>query len=74
MVLGYSVKSKGIAKDIFSEEKLVLRINEISNSIKLIEKFQEMVIEEEKIIQILANNIPRIKNRSQQAAIYLSQM
>jgi polysaccharide pyruvyl transferase WcaK-like protein len=74
MVLGYSVKSKGIAKDIFSEEKLVLSINEISNSIKLIEKFQEMVIEEEKIIQILANNIPRIKNRSQQAAIYLSQM
>ncbi len=74
MVLGYSVKSKGIAIDIFSEEKLVLSLNEISDSKKLIEKFQEMVIEEENIIQILANNIPRIKNESQKAAIYLSQM
>ena len=32
MVLGYSVKSKGIAKDLFGEEKLVLGIEEISNS------------------------------------------
>ena len=32
MVLGYSVKSKGIAKDLFGEEKLVLGIKEISDS------------------------------------------
>ena len=74
LILGYSVKSKGIAKDIFGEEKLVLSIKEISDSSKLIEKFQEMVQEEEAIIQTLANNIPRIKEMSRKAALYLSQM
>lgn len=74
MVLGYSVKSKGIAKDLFGEEKLVLTISEISDSTKLIEKFNEMVHEEENIIQVLANNIPRIKEMSRKAAIYLSQI
>jgi polysaccharide pyruvyl transferase WcaK-like protein len=74
MVLGYSVKSKGIAKDIFGEEKLVLNLKEISDSFKLIEKFQEMVRDEEEVIQTLANNIPRIKEMSKKAAIYLSQI
>ena len=74
MVLGYSVKSKGIAKDIFGEEKLVLNLKEISDSSKLIEKFQEMVRDEEEVIQTLANNIPRIKEMSKKAAIYLSQI
>jgi hypothetical protein len=32
---GYSVKSKGIAKDIFGEEKLVLGIDEISDAGKI---------------------------------------
>ena len=74
MVLGYSVKSKGIAKDIFGEEKLVLNLKEISDSSKLIEKFQEMVRDEEEVIQTLANIIPRIKEMSRKAAIYLSQI
>ena len=74
MVLGYSVKSKGIAIDLFGEEKLVLTISEISDSSKLIEKFNEMVNEEKNIIQVLANTIPRIKNMSRKAAIYLSQI
>jgi len=74
MVLGYSIKSKGIAIDLFGEEKLVLTISEISDSSKLIEKFNEMVNEEKNIIQVLANTIPRIKNMSRKAAIYLSQI
>ncbi|WP_395042738.1 polysaccharide pyruvyl transferase family protein [Flavobacterium sp.] len=74
MVLGYSVKSKGIAKDIFGEEKLVLNLNEISDSQKLIEKFDEMVKEEEKIIETLANNIPRIKEMSKKAVQYLQEV
>ena len=48
IVLGYSIKSKGIAKDLFGEEKLVLGINEISDSNKLIAAFDEMVSEERK--------------------------
>ena len=74
MVLGYSVKSKGIAKDIFGEEKLVLNLNEISDSARLIEKFEEMVREEESIVQTLGNRIPKIKEMSRKAVHYLSQI
>lgn len=74
MVLGYSVKSKGIAKDIFGEEKLVLSINEISDSEKLIAKFEEMKAEEIEIRGILKNRIPEIKKMSQKAKVYLSEI
>lgn len=71
MVLGYSVKSKGIAKDIFGEEKLVLSLSEISDSTKLKEKFAEMLREENSIKDILKEKIPFIKQMSQKAAEYL---
>lgn len=74
MVLGYSVKSKGIAKDIFGEEKLVLSIHEISDSRLLIEKFQEMVSQENEIKNILTKEIPRIKENAKKAAEYLSEL
>ena len=44
MVLGYSVKSRGIAKDLFGYERLVLGINEISDSNKLKDGFDQMII------------------------------
>lgn len=71
MVLGYSIKSKGIAKDIFGEEKLVLNLEEISNSEKLIQKFEEMKAEEHQLKSILTNRIPEIKKMSHKAAEYL---
>ena len=71
MVLGYSVKSKGIAKDIFGEEKLVLNINEISDSQKMIASFDQMVAQEQEIITHLANTIPSIKAMSKKAVEYL---
>lgn len=74
LVLGYSIKSKGIAKDIFGEEKLVLSIKEISDSQKLIAKFEEMKTEEKEIITTLANKIPEIKKMSQKAAEYLFEL
>ena len=64
MVLGYSVKSKGIAKDLFGEEKLVLGIEEISNSQKLIANFNEMVKEEDEIRNKLQQSVPNIKKMS----------
>ena len=73
MVLGYSVKSKGIAKDIFGEEKLVLGIDEISDAGKLIAKFEEMKNEEDSIKEILKNKIPKIKEMSQKAKTYLAE-
>jgi polysaccharide pyruvyl transferase WcaK-like protein len=74
MVLGYSVKSKGIAKDIFGEEKLVLSINEISDSAKLINKFEELKNEELLIKEILKIRIPEIQKMSHKAAQYLFEL
>ncbi len=74
MVLGYSVKSKGIAKDIFGEEKLVLNINEISNSHLLKTYFDEMVNEEVEIINKLNESIPQIKEMSYKAVDHLKEL
>ena len=71
IVLGYSVKSKGIAKDIFGEEKLVLGLNELSNSDKLIKKFEELMAEEDTIKTVLKNKIPAIKKMANKAADFL---
>jgi colanic acid/amylovoran biosynthesis protein len=74
MVLGYSVKSKGIARDIFGEEKLVLSIDEISDSHKLKAKFDEMIREEFKLKQRLQKSIPHIKLMSYKAVEYLDEL
>lgn len=74
MVLGYSVKSKGIAKDLFGEEKLVLNINEISNSKLLKTYFNEMVNEEQQITNKLNESIPRIKEMSYKAVDHLKKL
>lgn len=74
MVLGYSVKSKGIAKDLFGEEKLVLGIEEISNSGRLKAKFDEMMQEEEELRRQLKRSIPKIKKMSYRAVEYLYEL
>ncbi|WP_078428908.1 polysaccharide pyruvyl transferase family protein [Alkalihalobacterium alkalinitrilicum] len=75
MVLGYSVKSKGIAKDLFGEEeKLVLNIGEISDSKKLIANFDVMVKEEKEIIENLKQSIPNIQKMSYKAVEYLEEL
>lgn len=74
MVLGYSVKSKGIAKDIFGEEKLVLGIQEIAEGSKLKSKYDEMVAEESELRRKLSESIPRIQRMSYLAVNYLSEL
>lgn len=74
MVLGYSVKSKGIAKDLFGKEKLVLNINEISDSRKLKASFDEMIKEEIEIKKALQESIPKIKQMSYKAVDYLNEL
>jgi colanic acid/amylovoran biosynthesis protein len=74
LVLGYSVKSKGIALDLFGEEKLVLGIDEISNTQKLISNFNEMVKEEEIIRKKLQQSVPNIKKMSLKAVEYLNEL
>lgn len=74
LVLGYSVKSKGIATDLFGEEKLVLGIEEISNSNRLKAKFDEMVQEEDELRMKLIHSIPKVKKKSYKAVEYLSEL
>ncbi|MEC2056055.1 polysaccharide pyruvyl transferase family protein [Peribacillus psychrosaccharolyticus] len=74
MVLGYSVKSKGIAMDIFGYEKLVLSIEEISDNKKLKNSFDEMVKEEDEIRQILKKSLPIVQKMSYKAVDYLNEI
>lgn len=68
MVLGYSIKSKGIARDLFGEEKLVLNIDEISNPEKLIAAFEQTQLQEAELKQILTRRIPEIRKMAEKAA------
>jgi polysaccharide pyruvyl transferase WcaK-like protein/coenzyme F420-reducing hydrogenase beta subunit len=64
LVLGYSIKSKGIAKDIFGDyENYVLPIEELSEK-KLIEKFEFLVKNETKIKDILSQKMPSYLEKS----------
>ncbi|MBD3107682.1 polysaccharide pyruvyl transferase family protein [Bacillus sp. AGMB 02131] len=74
MVLGYSVKSKGIAKDLFGEEKFVLGVNEISDYKKLIQCFEQMVEEEAAIKNHLQQKIPVIQKLSYKAVDYIKEL
>lgn len=74
LVLGYSVKSKGIAKDLFGEEKLVLNLEDLSQSEKLIASFKELVRDEEEIKIILKGSIPKVKKLSYEAVKYLKEV
>lgn len=74
MVLGYSVKSKGIAKDIFGEERLVLSLQKISDSELLIASFEELQRDELEIKGILSQRILEIRKMSFKAADYLAEV
>ena len=74
MVLGYSIKSRGIAKDLFGEEKLVLGINDISNTEKLTNGFDELLRDESEIRKTLEKRIPEIKKMSYKGAEYLKEL
>lgn len=74
MVLGYSVKSRGISKDLFGYERLVLGINEISDSNKLKNAFDEMIKDEKEIVKHLDSTIPRIKEMAYKSLDYLNEI
>jgi colanic acid/amylovoran biosynthesis protein len=74
MVLGYSVKSKGISKDLFGDEKFVMDLKELSDSEKLKSNFNKLVMEEDVIRKKLQNSIPNIKRMSNKAVEYLKEL
>lgn len=57
-VLGYSVKSEGIAKDLFGEKKYVVDINNIDSENKLTEALNVLIEDEASIKQTLMLKIP----------------
>ncbi len=58
IVLGYSVKSRGISKDLFGEEKFVLDSTTVSNSGELNSEFKKLVEQEDEIKRDLRKVIP----------------
>ena len=58
IALGYSVKARGIAKDIFGEEKYVLDFNSMENSEPLRDEFLKMIENESEIRGELMRSIP----------------
>ena len=58
IVLGYSVKSRGIAKDLFGEESFVLDANVLSNAQTLNAEFLKLLREENEIRKTLRKVIP----------------
>lgn len=58
MVLGYSVKSRGIAKDLFGEEKFVVDVNTVSGANVLNAEFMKLLEEENEVRKTLRKVIP----------------
>jgi len=75
IVLGYSAKSKGIARDLFGRERLVVDTRVAADpAAALIGAFGELVSEEEALRGRLADIIPRIQAMSRRSADYLADL
>ncbi len=57
-VLGYSVKSRGLAKDLFGEEKFVLNSRKLTDAQPLIDTFNSLIENESEIKETLMRKIP----------------
>ena len=65
LVIGYSVKSKGIALDLFGEyENYVIPVDKITPEL-LIDKFQFITENEEKIREILSKKMPKYRENAE---------
>lgn len=66
LVIGYSVKSKGIAKDIFGTyENLVVPVSEIDSAKKMIDVYESFLKEKERYRKHLQNFIPEYIKKSE---------
>ena len=69
LVVGYSVKSKGIAKDLFCKyENFVLPVKSLQKKDELVNAFRWIVKNEKEISEQLENIIPKIKEESTEAS------
>ena len=69
LVLGYSVKSRGIATDLFETENgYVIMYDSVKSETELTNAFSNIVINENNIRSILSNKIPNYKKLGIEAA------
>ncbi len=69
LVLGYSVKARGIARDLFGEETgLVLPVQELSDARQLIDLFDGMREREGDLRARLASRMPDVLRGTEEAA------
>ena len=73
LVVGYSVKSRGIARDLFgSEEKYVLSVQKIEQQNELLKNFLWLMKNEEEICKTLECVIPNYISQAQSAMEYMN--
>lgn len=64
LVVGYSIKAKGIAKDLFgSYENYVIPVQNLKNTDDIVQNFKWLVAEEENIKDVLNEKIPLYCNK-----------
>ena len=75
LVLGYSVKSRGIARDLFGTEKgYVLPVQALKSGHDLTEAFRRMVRQEHEIRTALEEIMPRYRQRAEAGASELNKL
>ena len=71
LVLGYSVKSRGIARDLFgTEEGYVLPVQKLTRPEELTEAFLRLMDQEERIRRVLNNDSSKEKAQSAATALH----
>lgn len=70
LVLGYSVKSVGIARDIFGEkENYVITVQHVENSNEISQAFKDFVVHNEEIISYLHRAMPEYIKKSEKYSL-----
>ena len=67
LALGYSIKARGIAKDLGLDEKLIFDSKKIENGNQLLDSFRYLLEHKEAISQQLQNVMPEYKSRAYMA-------
>lgn len=75
LVVGYSVKSLGIAKDLFgTDENYVLPVQKLENQYELIKHFKWIMKHEKEQRNILKKIMKEYKNKAEKASFYLKKL
>jgi polysaccharide pyruvyl transferase WcaK-like protein len=75
LVLGYSVKSRGIARDLFgTEENYVIPVQALKEKRDLLDKFQWIMENSDSVKGTLQNKMPDIKERAKGNVSFLDEV